>query len=515
MADVQVDTLGTFVSSLFQVLQWPTFGFMLIGMFIGFWVGILPGIGGGTTLALMLPFVFTMDPVTAFVFLLGMRAVTNTTGDITSVLFGVPGEGTSAATVFDGYPMTKNGQAGRALGIVLFSSLVGAVFGALFLALSVPFVRPIVLSFGPPEFFMLAVLGLSFVASLSGVSIVKGLMMGGFGMLLATVGQDPGTARLRFTFGEPYLFDGINLVPVAIGLLAVPSIIEMMATKTSIARSGVHDVSGSFEGVKDNLRHWWLNIRCGVIGVFIGVVPGIGGGAAQFVAYAHALQTSRHKEEFGRGSPEGLIAAGSVNNSKEGGDLLPTLAFGIPGSAGMAILLGAFLITGITPGPAMLTTNLHVTFAMVWTIVVANIIVVAFCFLFIRQLAWITFVKGSILVPYLVFLIAVGSYTANNAWGDIIMMMIFGAAGWVAAQWRWPVAPLLLGLVLGDMTERNYFLSYSLYGFSWLGRPLVVGIAIVTILGLAWPLIQERLDRRAAGRRPAVAPPQEVQVAAG
>src|SRR6266508_1523234 len=218
MADVQVDTLGTFISSLFQVLQWPTFGFMLIGMFIGFWVGILPGIGGGTTLALMLPFVFTMDPVTAFVFLLGMRAVTNTTGDITSVLFGVPGEGTSAATVFDGYPMTKNGQEGRALGIVLFSSLVGAVFGALFLALSVPFVRPIVLSFGPPEFFMLAVLGLSFVASLSGVSIVKGLMMGGFGMLLATVGQDPGTARLRFSCGERYLFDAINLVPVAIGL---------------------------------------------------------------------------------------------------------------------------------------------------------------------------------------------------------------------------------------------------------------------------------------------------------
>src|SRR5215207_8396447 len=200
MPEAQVDIWGVFFQAFGQVLEWPTFGWMLAGMLLGFWVGILPGLGGGTALALMLPFVFTMTPIAACAFLLGMYSVVATTGDITSVLFGVPGEGVSAATVFDGYPLTKQGQASRALGIVLFGSLVGAVLGAFSLALMVPIIRPVVLSFGPPEFFMLAVLGLSFIIGLSGKSVAKGLLMAGFGLLLSTVGQDPGTARLRFTF---------------------------------------------------------------------------------------------------------------------------------------------------------------------------------------------------------------------------------------------------------------------------------------------------------------------------
>src|SRR5919198_851175 len=194
--------MDIFISSLFEVLEPQTFGLMLLGVAIGFWVGILPGLGGAVTLALMLPFVYAMSPVAAFAFLLGMHAVTATTGDITSVLFGIPGEATSAATVFDGHPMTRKGEAGRALGAVLFSSLVGAVFGAFVLALSVPVIRPVVLAFGPPEFLMLTVLGLSFVVSLAGRQLVKGFLMAAFGFLLAMVGLDPQSSIQRFTFGQ-------------------------------------------------------------------------------------------------------------------------------------------------------------------------------------------------------------------------------------------------------------------------------------------------------------------------
>jgi TctA family transporter len=498
MADVQVDIWGVFFQSLGQVVEGGTLVWMLVGMAVGFWVGILPGLGGGTALALMLPFVFTMQPITAFAFLLGMHSVTATTGDITSVLFGVPGEGTSAATVFDGYPLTKQGQASRALGIVLFSSLIGAIFGAFALALMVPIIRPVVMSFGPPELFMLAVLGLSFIIGLSGRSVAKGLLMAGVGLLLSTVGQDVGTARLRFTFGEPYLFDGISLVPVAVGLFAVPSLLEMMVLKASVSRVSLDQVNvrDSFRGIRDTFEHWWLVLRATFIGIACGVVPGIGGGVSQFVAYAHAQQTSKHRELFGKGSIEGLLAAGAVNNAKEGASLMPTVAFGIPGSSSMAILLGAFIITGLTPGPKMLTEHLDVTFGMVWTIVVANIICVAVCFILLKQLALLTFVRGSILVPFLLFLVAMGAYTANNQWLDIVLMLIFGAVGVAAQQWGWPVPPLLLGLVLGKTLETNFYLADQLFGSAWLTRPIVMVLLVLVAIALSWPLLIRRLERR-------------------
>jgi TctA family transporter len=497
----QVDVWYAFYSSLFQILEWPTIGYMFVGMFIGFWVGILPGIGGAATMALMLPFVFSMTPVAAIAFLLGMYSVTATTGDITSVLFGVPGEGSSAAVIFDGFPMAKRGEAGRALGVVLFTSLVGAIIGAIGLAMVIPFVRPIVLSFGPPEFFMMGVLGLSFVAALSGGSLVKGLLMAGFGLILATVGQDPGTARLRYTFGEPYLFQGVPLIPVAVGLFAVPSIVEMMWQKTAIARVKPTEVHGAMQGVKDTFTHWWLTVRASLIGLVLAMIPGVGGGTSQFIAYAHAYQTSKNKERFGNGSIEGLVAAGAVNNSREGGHLIPTVAFGIPAGASMALLLGALLIVGITPGPAMLTTNLDVTFSMVWTMVVTNIITTIFCLIFVKQLAWITFAKGSVLVPYLIFLVAIGAFTANNAWLDIVLMLGFGVLGMLMTIWRWPIPPLLLGLVLGDLAERNYFLSQSLFpNYEWLSRPLVIVLAIISLLGLLGPVIGDYLKKRGALR---------------
>ena len=499
-----------------------TFGIMLIGIGIGALVGILPGLGGAATLALMLPFVYPMDAVSAFAFLLGMHAVTATTGDITSVLFGIPGEATSAATVLDGYPMTRRGEAGRALGAVLFSSLVGALVGAAVLALSVPIIRPIVLAFGPPEFLMLTLLGLSFIISLSGKNLIKGFIMAAFGFLLAMVGLDPQSGIQRFTMGQLYLWEGISIVPVVVGLFGGAEVLQLMMTKGSIARQRDDGpISGVMQGVRDTFVHMGLTLRASAIGVGIGMIPGMGGAVSQFIAYAHAQQTSKHPELFGKGSIEGVLAAGAVNNSREGGNLIPTVAFGIPGSVSMAILLSVFLLKGLVPGPAMLTKYLNITYAMVWVIVLSNLIGVAISFLFLNQLARLTHVKGTLLVPFLLVLSAFGAFTAHNSLADIVLMLSATVVGLAAIRWDWPRAPLLLALVLGDIAERYLFLSYSIYEWTWLTRPLVLIFAIVTVAGVAWPFVRrkwgqttfsERLDSVESPRQWGVTPDRVISV---
>jgi putative tricarboxylic transport membrane protein len=512
--------LGAFFTGLFNILPFTAQGqhaffFMLVGIFIGFWVGILPGLGGAATLALMLPFIYNMDPTSAFAFLLGSSAVTATTGDITSVLFGVPGEGISAATIVDGHPMAKNGEAGRALGAALMSSLIGAIFGAFALALALPVVGPLVLSIGSPEFFMLAILGITFLAALSGGNIVKGFVAGGFGLTLSMVGLDPVRGAPRFIFepvlGEDlslFLWDGVALVSVAVGIFAIPEIIDIGVQGTGIAREQVGKLGGVMEGVKDTFRHWWLVIRCSALGAYVGFLPGIGGGTAQWIAYAHAVQSSPNKERFGKGAVEGVLGPGAANNSTRGGDLVTTVAFGIPSSISTAILLGAFLIQGIVPGPDLLDPAKHLalTSSFVWIIIVANIITVAVCFLFLNQLAKITFVRGSLLIPFLLLLICIGAFTVKNSFGDIIVMLIFGGLGWLMVQFDWPRPPLLLGLVLGSIAERNLWIATRGYGTEWITHPGVLIIAVIAVGTIGYSIFQsyqERHKPREANRPPA------------
>ena len=469
---------------------------MLIGMALGFVVGLLPGLGGPTTLALMLPFVFKMTPIDAFAFLLGMLAVTATTGDITSILFGIPGEPTTAATIVDGHAMAKNGEAGRALGAAMMSSLVGAVFGALVLGLAIPIVRPLVLTLGSPEFFMLAALGITFVASLSGDALLKGLLAGGLGLWLATIGLDPVTGIQRYTFGQLFLWDGIGLVPVTIGFYAIPELIEMGTAGSSIAKLDVGRVGGVWEGVRDTFRHWLLVIRCSALGTFVSIIPGLGAATTQWLAYAHAVQSSGSRERFGKGAVEGVLGPGAANNSSLGGSLVTTVAFGVPASVATAILMGAFFVQGLVPGPAMLTPapkgHLAVTLAMVWTIVVSNIITVAICLAFMGPLARITQIRSSVLVPFIMILVYVGAFAEKNVFEDLAVVLAFGALGWVMAKLDWPRPPLLLGLVLGPLAENRLFLSTDNYGAAWLLRPGVLIIAAVIAAGLVVPLVNKR-----------------------
>jgi TctA family transporter len=493
--------LDAFIGGLVAVLQWKPLSYMLIGSVIGFWVGILPGIGGGTTLALMLPFIYRMTPQEAFPFLLGMHSVTQTTGDITSVLFGIPGEATTVATIVDGYPMAKKGEAGRALGAALMSSLIGAVFGAMVLAFTIPIVRPLVLAFGSPEMFMLIILALTCIATLSGRGkrgVLLGIMTGGFGLICSLAGQDLQAGINRFTFGTLYLWNGLPMIPVMIGLFAIPEIVHLGVQGTAIAG----DVpigklgKGVMEGIKDTFRHFWMTVRCSLIGSLIGIMPGLGGAVAQWLAYAHATQSAKTDAEragFGQGDIRGVLGPGAANNSKEGGALIPTVAFGIPGSAGMAILMGAFFLLGIAPGPDMLTKHLALTYSMVWTIVLANIFIVTVSLLFINHLAVLTTIRGSLMIPVILLFCFVGAFSSRSSIYDLIVLMLFGGIGWAMVCYRWPRPPFILGFILGHLAETYLYTSVTRYGFIWLYRPKVIIIFLIAVAMACHPYIQRRL----------------------
>ncbi|MBI4528803.1 MAG: tripartite tricarboxylate transporter permease [Deltaproteobacteria bacterium] len=488
--------IDAFVSGFWQVLAWPAFGYLLIGIAVGFFVGLLPGLGGLATLALMLPFSYTIkQPVEAFCFLLGMLAVTGTTGDITSILFGIPGEGSSAALILDGYPMSKKGEAGRALGAAIMSSVVGAIAGAVALMLSIPIMRPLVLLFGSPELFIIAIMGVTFIGTLAGPSLIKGLLAGGVGLMLASIGVDPQTGSLRYTFGSLYLWDRLDIIPVVVGLFAIPEIVDLAVRGTSISEVPKMKLVGVMEGVKDTFRHFWLVMRCSLIGIYFGVLPVLGANVAQWISYGHAVQGLKDKSRAGKGAVEGVLGPGAANNATRGGDLIPTVAFGIPGSGSMALLLGALLIVGLNPGPEMLKQHLNVTFAMVWVLIIANLIVAGLCFLILNQLAALTFIRGSLLIPFLLLFVFIGSFTANNSLSDLVATLIFGVLGYFMVLYGWPRPPLVLGLILGKIAENYLWISTAAYGAKWLLFPSVIALIVLTIFVVAYPTIKERRGR--------------------
>lgn len=486
------------IAGLGQILAWPAIGLMFVGIAAGFVVGMLPGIGGATALALMLPFIFNMKPAEAFAFLLGMASVLAMTGEITSILFGVPGEPVTAATIVDGHTMAKQGEAGRALGAALFGAFIGALIGSLSLMLTIPIIQPFLRSFGSPEFLMFAVVGIAFVSSLTGSSPVKGFIAAGLGLLLSMVGQSPGTATLRYVFGQLYLWEGIRIVPAVLGLFAIPELVDLAVHRTSIARRDVGALGGLRQGFADVLEHRWLALRCSVIGIVTGVAPGIGGNGAQWIAYGHAVQSADDPKRFGRGAVEGVIAPAIASAGERTSALIPTVAFGIPGNVSTAVLLGAFIIQGLVPGKDMLTKDLAITFGMAWTMIIANVIAIALILLFAKQLIAITRIRGTLLVPPIILLVFLGSYAERNTMFDVVVMLVFGALGVLMVELGWPRAPLILGLVLGGVIENYLNLSVARYDLEWTLRPLVVAMILLSAGVAISPYIQAA-RRRARG----------------
>ena len=467
-------------------------GFLFLGAVLGLILGILPGIGGVAGTAILIPFTYGMDPITAFAFLLGLASTTATGDPIPAILFGIPGGAGSAATVLDGLPMARRGEAGRALSAAYMSSLMGGLFGAALMAVSLPLIRPLVLAVGSPELLALAVLGISMVAVLSGNTPLRGLAAGCFGLMLAMVGTDPQTGTQRWTLDSVYLWEGVPLIPVVLGLFALPELCDLAISRTAISGKMFEVKGGQWTGAKDCFHHWWLILRCSWIGSFFGAIPGIGAAIIDWLAYGHALRTEKGAQQsFGTGDVRGVIASESANNAKEGGALVPTIAFGVPGSAGMAVLIGAFSLHGMIPGPDMLTKHLDVTYSMVWSIALANIVGAGLCYLFSAKFALLATLRYTLILPSVLSIVYVGAFSGSRQWGDLFVLMLFGALGWIMKQLKWPRPPLLLGVVLGDVFERYMFISVERYGWDWLTRPMVAVLFGFALVGLLRPLLQD------------------------
>lgn len=463
------------------------------GVLFGLVLGVIPGIGGLTGLALLLPFTFTMDPYAAFAMLLGMLAVSGTSDTITAILFGVPGSAGAQALVMDGYSMAKRGEAGRALGAAYTSSLIGGVFGAVILALCIPILRPLLLLIGSPEMLGFSVFGIAMVAVLSGNAPMRGLVAAGVGILLSMIGADIQTGTLRYTFNNFYLWDGLPLVPMVLGLFALPELADLAIKRRAISEGPKVDTrSGMVAGFKDAIRNWWLVIRGGALGAGIGALPGLGSSVVDWLAYGWAYQSVKGADKtFGKGDVRGVIAPESANNAITAGSLVPTIAFGVPGSATMAIMLSVFLIHGLVPGTKMLTTDLNVTFSMVWSIALANILGAGLCFLLSGHFARIATLRYTLILPIIIVVVMVGAYQTSRSWGDLLALVVFGCLGFAMKQLKWPRPPLLLGFVLGALIEKYMFISTSRFGWEWLTRPTVIILFALAALMLVRPFLKQ------------------------
>src|SRR5215469_9522509 len=365
-----------------ELLMEPTrLTILVLGVFIGLAIGCMPGLGGVVALAVLIPFTYNLDAPTSFALLLGVAAVTTTSDLIPAVLFGVPGTVGAAATVIDGHQMARQGNAGRAFGAGFIAAAVGGLFGALVLALAIPLLQPVMLAVGSPELLAFSIFGLSMVATLSGRAPLKGLTAAGIGLMISMIGSRSESGTLRWTFDTLYLYDGVPLVPAMLGLFALPELCELAVARKKIAGDQASNINlaNQWQGVRDVGRHWWLVARCGILGTGLGAIPGIGSAVIDWIAYGYAQRTEKNPETFGTGDVRGVIAPESSNNAKEGGHLVPTIAFGVPAGASMAILLGAFLMHGLTPGPEMLTKHLDVTYTIVWSLTLAHIIGALIC----------------------------------------------------------------------------------------------------------------------------------------
>jgi putative tricarboxylic transport membrane protein len=479
-----------FVSAAATVANPTVLVAMVLGLPLGLIIGLLPGLSGVTAFTFLIPFTFRMDPVTGLAFMLSAYAAVSQGGSMTAIVLGVPGEVPNAATVIDGYQMTKQGRAGEAIGAALMGSALGGLFGCVVLAIILPIVQPVILSFGSPENFFVALAGIVFIAVLSSDAPQRGLIAGALGLFLSLFGYSPTDGIPRFWMGWDYLLDGFRLVPLTMGLFAVPEILALMTSGRAVTRAEVMRPIAFREVVRGGLavfQHLGVFFRSSVIGTIIGIIPGVGGATAPFVAYAAAKQTSDDPASFGSGRIEGVIAPESSSNAKEGGALVPTLALGIPGSASMALLLGAFIILGLQPGPEFLIKHLDLAIALAMMLAFGNVASSLLMFGVSKSLIYVTRVPGHVLAPILLVLVTIGTYAAENNVNDVLFIFVFGALGVTMERLRYNRPALLLGFVLGESIERYYQISLNAYGDLFFLRPISLGIIALTLGCILWP----------------------------
>lgn len=474
--------MDVFATALAAVFSPDHLLFLLVGVVFGLVLGILPGLGGVAGLSILLPFVFDLDPSLALAMMIGLTAVGATSDIFPAVLVGIPGTAGGAASILDGFPLAKKGMAARALSAAFIASLVGGFVGAIFLTGAIFVARPVVLSIGFGEQLLLIVLALIMVGILTGTNAAKGLASCGLGLLLGTIGTAPATGAARLSFGSFYLMDGVPLTIVALGIFAIPEIIDLLR-HTTIAHAG--KLTGSWlDGLKDTWVYRWLVLRCSLLGAFISALPGLGGAVTDWIAYAHVVQTTRKRDnpQFGKGDIRGVIAPESANNAKEGGALVPTLLFGIPGSGTMAVFLGGLTMLGIAPGVEMVTRHLDLTYEIVWSIAVANVMGAAICFLLSRPIAKFTTIDVMWMFPFLLGTVFFAGFQATRDWGDLYTLTLLGLIGICMKRYGWSRPALLIGFVLSHRMEASIYQAFQVYGFSFLQRPLVVVFVLLAIV---------------------------------
>ncbi len=490
------------VSGFLQAVSLSVFPYLLVGATFGLLIGVVPGLSGHFAMAMVIPFLYTMGPEAGIAFLLGAHSTVAQGGGLTAILFSTPGTGQNAATLLDGPPMRDKGLAGMATGAAMASCFLGALFGAIALALLIPVLQEVVLFFGPPEIFVLAILALTFVAVLGRGEMTKSLIAGLSGLLLAMVGVDNVTNQERFTFGLLELRDGLALVPVILGLFAVAEIIHLWTHgayskgtdgRTHSARETQKQI---FQGIGAAFSHWWLVLRCSAIGATMGLIPGLGSAPAAFVAYGHAKQSSKNPETFGKGNIEGVIGSEAANDAVEGGALASTIAFGIPGSSSMGILLAGFFILGLETGPNMITYNVDIVFLMLFTIVIGNLIGTIIGLFLVNPLSRATGLRASILVPVLLVVVFTGAFAVHRSGFDIGVAIVFGVLGYLMKELGYSRAAMLIGFVLGFAVEKNLYLALQLAGPYFLLDPIPLTLAIITLAFVAFNVRAIVRDKR-------------------
>ncbi len=486
-----LDAYAQAASMLFQPLPMLALLFGVVVAMIG---GAIPG-GSLPVLIILLGFAYHIDPVIGIAIVVG-GAVTNTADSVPAILLGVPGGATGQATILDGYPLARRGEASRALAVSYLSSLAGGLIGAVGFFFAIMGAREIIRLFGSPEYFMLAILGITMVAIVSSGAFLKGLVGASVALAITLVGFDNITGTLRFTFDIEYLWDGVPLIPVLVGLFALPEMFNLMLSGKSVSEQADDALRRTkfefkyMDAVREVFQHRWLVFRTSIIGLVVGLMPGVGTVAAHWLAYTHAYQSEKGaKETFGTGDIRGVIAPDAANNAIDGGQIVPTLAVGIPGSSHQAILLALLVLMGFVPGPEMLDANLHITLLFGIGIVVANVLATGLAFYCTPWLARISFIRPGVLVPCIIVIVTLSAFRANMSVIDLAIMAVFGMLGVFMKIFGWPRPPVIIAIVLGQQLNQYFWLSLNAYGWRMFERPQML-IIMAICFSVVWLAIR-------------------------
>lgn len=472
-----------------------TLSIIIVGVLGGIILGALPGIGASLGMAIILPLTLPMSGLNALILLVGVYSGAMYGGSIAAILINTPGTAGSAATTIDGYPMSRNGQAMNALSMSIVASVAGGSISLLILLLISPVIIELVLLFQSPEYFMVAVLGLALIAVVARGSLIKGIISGCMGLLIGTVGLAPVAAQERFTFGYLALFDGIDFIVVLIALFAVAEMIKLASESGGIAQTDMAFAGSIRSGINEVLQRPVITIKSALVGMGIGTIPGSGSSVANFIAYGEAVRSSDDPDSFGDGNPEGVIAPEASNNGTIGGSIIPTLAFGIPGSGATAVLLGGLIMHGLRPGPDLFTAEAATTYAMLLSILVGNIVILIIGLVLITRAGILTKIDTTTIIPIVIVLSVLGALSLRNNWIDIATLVLLGLVGYVMVRQNYSVIAMVLGVILGPIAEENLHRSLQVSDVSFLilfQRPISLLLVISTVIILFGPVIKNK-----------------------